>query len=220
MAQSNFTSRKIQMAWLTSFPRSGNTMLRTILFHCFGMRSASFYANDLANNKSLEEYVGHIEHNADGKIYFPANSMPLIKTHEKPADDRPAIYVIRDGRKACVSMYHFYKQEISLEALIAGNTRFGTWAAHLEAWRPWNRPDTLLLKYEDMVSDLPGSLQAISLFLDREIIADHIPEREHIAGVGGMHVRKKNAERQFPEKYLELFNQVNGKMMEKMGYYP
>jgi len=37
--------------WLASYPRSGNTYLRTMLWHCFGLRSASIYPNDLGGNK-------------------------------------------------------------------------------------------------------------------------------------------------------------------------
>jgi len=32
--------------WLASYPRSGNTYLRAILWTCFGLRSASVYADD------------------------------------------------------------------------------------------------------------------------------------------------------------------------------
>jgi hypothetical protein len=215
-------NNKQRVIWLASFPRSGNTFLRTILNQCFGQKSASLYPNDLDGNTSLENYVGHIEPHTDGMIYYPAGNLPFMKTHAKHDDSNPAIYVVRDGREACVSMYHFYHREISLDAIIAGKSifGFGTWSAHLEAWQPWGRPNTLLLKYEDMVSNLEETLQAVSLFLGKEIVAHQIPDRESIAGVDGRHVRKKIADRHFPEQYLELFNQVNGRMMEKMGYYP
>jgi len=208
-----------KIIWLASFPRSGNTMLRTILFHCFGLRSASVYANDLEGKKDLEEYVGHIEHGPDGKIHFPAGSLRLVKTHETPSDAAPAIYVVRDGRKACISMWHFYKKEASLESIIAGKNRFGSWSSHLEAWHPWDRPDTLLLRYEDMVDALPLVLQKISSFLGREIVAGSIPERQEIAAIDGRHGHDKKAALDLPEEYTGLFNLVNGAMMRRMGYY-
>jgi len=31
------------MIWLASYPRSGNTLLRVILKHCFGLSSQSVY---------------------------------------------------------------------------------------------------------------------------------------------------------------------------------
>ena len=54
----------MRIVWVASYPRSGNTMLRTVLWHCLGLRTASVYPNDLGGNKDLEDYVGHIERNA------------------------------------------------------------------------------------------------------------------------------------------------------------
>ena len=208
-----------KLIWLASFPRSGNTMLRTILFHCFGLRSASLYPDDLDGNKNLEKHVGHIEHGLDGKINFPTGSKPLVKTHEHPNDEKPAIYVVRDGRNVCMSMWHFYKKEMSLESIITGRNKFGSWSAHLEAWHPWDRPGTLLLRYEDMVNNLPGVLEQLHRFLEHEVVAGTIPERQDIAAIDGRHVREKNAVRDLPDEYLGLFNLVNGEMMRRLGYY-
>ena len=64
----------MKMVWLASYPRSGNTFLRTILWQCFGLRSASYYRDDLGGNKELEEYVGHIERVPNNEISFPENN--------------------------------------------------------------------------------------------------------------------------------------------------
>jgi len=204
--------------WLASYPRSGNTMLRTILYQCFGLQSGSIYPNDLGGNKVLEKYVGHIEHSVD-RIHFPANSLSLIKTHEPPHDAEPTIYVVRHGRKATVSLWYYYNKRIGLGEIITGKTIIGTWAAHLQVWHPWDRPHTLLLKYEDMVNDLPVVLQKLSRFLSREILAHSIPERDKIADFDGIWVRKKKASRELPDEYRQLFDHVNEKMMRNMGYY-
>ncbi len=189
-----------------------------LLFHCFGLRSASVYENDLHGKKDLEEYVGHMEYSSDGKIKFPPGVVPLIKTHEYPTDEKRAIYVVRDGRNVCMSMYHFYKKEVSLEKIICGKQVFGTWSAHLKAWHPWDRTNTLLLKYEDLVKDQEAVLQELSSFLQRDILAHKIPSREKIAGIDGRWVRGKEASRELPKEYLGLFDLVNGEMMRRMGY--
>lgn len=209
----------VQTIWLASYPRSGNTLLRTVLYQCFGLVSASIYPNDLGGNKELESYVGHIEHGDKGKISFPDGAIPLVKTHEPSPDDGGAVYVVRDGRAACVSFWEFYRRRLPLEAVIAGQHRFGTWANHLSAWQPWARQNTLLLKYEDVVSDLPIVLERLSGFLNAEIINSKIPKRETVAGVDGRWVRKKSDWREvMTDKHIELFHQTNGWMMEKMGY--
>ena len=205
--------------WLASYPRSGNTFLRTILWQCLGLRSASIYPNDLGGNKNLEAYVGHIEHGHDKRVRFDDNSLPLIKTHEYPVDENPAIYIIRDGRAASVSLWEFYKGKIPLDAIIEGQHRFGTWSNHVQAWDPMNRQNTLLLRYENMKDDLPDTLERISAFLKKEILKKHIPERTTIANIDGCWVKGISDWRNDISKdLLERFTELNGEMLKKMGY--
>jgi hypothetical protein len=208
------------VVWIASYPRSGNTFLRTMLWQCFGLRSGSIYPNDLGGNRKLEEYVGHIEHAQNAEIHFPPGSIPLVKTHEHPINDNPAIYVVRDGRAACVSLGKLYETySITLEALMEGKHRFGTWTNHLLAWAPWERPNTLLLKYEDMRTDLPGTLEEISRFLGRDILKQSIPDRDQIAGIDGLVVRREsNWKTEMPPELLLRFNQLNEEMLKKFGY--
>jgi hypothetical protein len=96
----------------------------------------------LNRNKELEDYVGHIEPDSAGQLVF-TSGIPLIKTHESPPDDNPALYVVRDGRAAAVSLWEYYNRSIPLEQIIAGRHRAGTWSDHLLAWQPWKRSQTL-----------------------------------------------------------------------------
>ena len=98
----------MEITWLASFPRSVNTFLRTILFNCFGIKTASIYPKDLGGRKILEDFVGHIEHNHDKTITFQKDAIPIIKTHKLNKDNNRAIYVVRDGRAASISLWHFY----------------------------------------------------------------------------------------------------------------
>lgn len=207
------------IVWLASYPRSGNTFLRTILWHCFGLRSASIYPNDLGGNRELEAYVGHIEHNPDIQKQLQKTGAPLIKTHEPPKDNNPAIYVIRDGRAACVSLWKFYNENIPIEAVIEGQHRFGTWSNHVMAWDPWKRPNTLLLKYEQLRNDLPNTLKSISEFLEEEILNTSVPDRNTIAGIDGRWVRKKTSWKSVLfGANLKRFIQINENILKKSGY--
>jgi hypothetical protein len=218
--ENKFIMKTPKIIWLASYPRSGNTFLRTVLWQCFGLRSASIYPYDLGNKKELENYVGHIEHGPNKQIQFPKDNLPLIKTHEHPRDDFPAIYILRDGRKASISLWHFYQKKYSLNIIIEGQHRFGTWANHLQAWKPWERPNTLLLKYEELNTDLPQVLEKISNFLKYKILTNKIPERETIASADGKWVKSvTDYQSEIPENLLERFNQINGEMMQKMGYF-
>jgi len=208
-----------RLVWLASYPRSGNTFLRTILRHCFGLRSASVYPEDLGGNRALEEYVGHIEHGPEMYDRLQENGISLVKTHEYPQDANSAIYVLRDGRAACVSLWKFYQKSIPLETVIEGWHRFGTWADHVKAWSPKDRPGTLLLNYEELRHDLPGSLDKISRFLSRPVIGDRLPDRDTIAASDGRWVRKESSwQTELEGRNLARFNEINGEVLEAYGY--
>lgn len=206
---------KSKFVWLASWPRSGNTYLRTILWHCFGLHSGSIYPDEFSGNKKLEEYVGHIE---DKKSLFFEGNIPLIKTHEAPADVSPAIYIVRDGAAATLSLCQYYP-ETPLGIVIEGRHRFGTWSNHLQLWKPWERPNTLLLRYEDLVEDLPGSLNKISIFLGIGILNEIVPSRDTIADIDGRIVKKASVPKPvLPEPLSKRFLELNGEMLRKMGY--
>lgn len=207
------------IVWLASYPRSGNTFLRTVLWHCFGLRSASVYPKDLGGNRALEEYVGHIEHGPHARKQLLESGISLIKTHEYPKDGNPAIYVIRDGRAACVSLWRFGQKVIPLEALIEGRHRFGAWADHVRAWQPRDRANTLLLTYEGLRDDLPGSLAKISRFLARPIVGERLPDRNAIAAMDGRWVRQESRwQTELEGKNLARFNEVSKDVLEAYGY--
>ena len=200
--------------------------MRTVLRHCFGLQSGSIYVGDFEGNEALAQYVGHLERLPDGTIPFAPGDLPLIKTHERPdpGDLSPAIYVVRDGRAASMSFWSYDGRGVSLDRIVTGrvrqgSTRIGTWSNHILSWQPWSRPNTILVKYEDLVAHLPGVVDRLSRFLGRQPIADRIPPREDIAAVDGRWVRSENRwEDSFPPDLLELFKQHNGVMMQRMGY--
>lgn len=206
--------------WLASYPRSGNTLLRTILWNCFGLPSMSIYTDDLDGNKALAEYIGHVE---NGKVpesgeVIPSIDLPLVKTHAHPVNNNPAIYVIRDGRDACLSLSRFWGG-LTKEEVIEGEHNFGSWSDHVNSWNPWDRPNTLLLKYEDMVANLPATLKKIELFLDVEIVSSEIPDRKSIANVGGIHVNSKPKNKSIlSEQNIKRFNELHGDTLKKAGY--
>ncbi|MFC1772584.1 sulfotransferase domain-containing protein [Pseudomonadota bacterium] len=211
--------KNTKLVWLASYPRSGNTLLRTILWQCFSLRSTSIYSNDLGGNRRLEEYVGHIEKGADRQFQFTENELLLVKTHEHAKDNNPAIYIIRDGRAACVSLWEFHNKSHPLEVVIDGRHMYGTWANHVKSWNPWERPNTLLLEYEDLLNNLPETLDRISKFLKRSIISGSVPDRNTIASIDGQWVRTKNNWRsELSGDLLKRFNQINKDILEKAGY--
>jgi hypothetical protein len=205
--------------WLTSYPRSGNTLVRTILYQCLNLKTGSVYSNDLGGNISLENYVGHIEQAKDRSITFPEKNLPIIKTHGYHSGDNFSIYVIRDGRAAAVSLWEFTNPKVPMIDIIEGNHKFGRWCDHINSWSPLSRPNTLLLKYEDILEDLSGTLLILSNFLDCEITNNNLPSREIIADNDGKWVRNKTDWRKILYgSDLERFLEINNSYLEQFGY--
>jgi len=207
------------LIWLASYPRSGNTFLRTVLRQCFGLRSASIYRDDLMRLPVIEGLAGHIEHGPDGRLDFADQPLQLIKTHAPPFDGRPAIYVLRDGRDAAISLYHFMHERRALEDIVTGSTQFGSWADHVTAWSPTARPNTLLLRYEELVCDLGCCVDKIADYLKRTPNSRTMPPRDELAKLDGHWIRPESAERATLDgPALDRFWEVNGAAMRAYGY--
>lgn len=116
----------------------------------------------------------------------------MVKTHERPKGPEKAIYVVRDGRAASVSLWEFYDRKKSLSNVISGQHRFGTWSDHIRRWRPWERPNSHFVRNEEILSDMPKLLRDLSEFIKVEPISDKIPDRYTIASVDGKWGRKKS----------------------------
>lgn len=146
------------MIWLASFPRSGNTFVRNILYEVFGVESSTF---DLENGVLLEpDYLAY----------------PVVKTHRLPSQlipDDPtvkAVYLVRDGRDALVSMAHHRSDIIAPGSLFQENllaaihaekgSFFGGWSRNVLQWI--QRAD-LIIRYEDLVKDPAGCAERIRL---------------------------------------------------------
>ena len=89
----------------------------------------------------------------------------LIKTHRPPRDDQPAIYIMRDGRKTCLSYSFFHRAFTpqlppSLLDIVIGHDFYGGWSEHFQSWTA--RKSTYLVCYEDLVNVSPDLLQDLA----------------------------------------------------------
>ena len=206
--------------FLASYPRSGNTYLRTILNNCFELKSASVYPQDLGGNKNLEAYVGHIEHTNDGKIPLEPfeNKALLIKTHELSSIDNKSIYVLRDARPVALSLYNFFERRLPLEDVIRGEHRWGKWTDHVNFWTHDLPDNRLVLRYEDLKDELGKSLKQISEFLNVEICTTKIPPRDVISDGKWVNKEKQNWMELMEKRHVELCTDINQNLLQKYGY--
>jgi hypothetical protein len=201
--------------WLASYPRSGNTFARLILRHVFGLRCLSLY--DEPPNKALPP---------DRLDRVRASSRCiLVKTHEGPLDESPAICVIRDGRVAIDSYYHYLRQEVDkplpVENIIAGPIPSLNWSAHYHAWDLAKRPNTLLLKYEELKSDITRQVARLATFLQIEPQREYVHNFEYLHQLKPTYYRKAADVTETPEFSgfaTDLFWFLHGGSMVALGY--
>ncbi len=149
------------MIVLASFPRSGNTFLRNILFEAFGLESSTY-------------------HHDPGRPLDPNYHLyPIVKTHllphQLPAEirNRPVVYIVRDGRDAVVSLAHHRSDIVEpgsdfennlIEAILAQEgSYFGGWSENVKAW---SIQADLILRFEDLIHDPMHEVLKLESLLD------------------------------------------------------
>lgn len=226
------------MIWLASFPRSGNTFFRNIMYQVYGLESSSYH----------QETVVTVDENFE--------SYPIVKTHLLP-DQLPnrlqsakSVYLVRDGRDALVSMAHHRKDIIApgsnyywnlTEAILAREgSFFGGWGGNVEAWM-----DTadIVIKYEDLIKDPLKEVRKLSQIMELpDAKVDNLPTFSQLKkgkahyGSGAKRINKAIKGKEFSDKFFRrgvsgsykdemphihraLFWMKNRKQMQELKYY-
>ena len=220
------------IVWLASYPRSGNTLVRLILHRAFGRATVSAHADDAADIGADPATAAAVGHRPLGEPWSAAYArlsadagLHLVKTHDAPPDAARAVYVVRDGRVACRS-FHQYLHDFggdpaaTVADVILGTTAFGSWGEHLDRWDPLGRPDTLVLRYEDLLTDPRTGIERLAAFTGMTPAADW---HNDFGRLHAMNPRFFRAGATDPTKVLSasdaaLFWAEHGDWMGRLGY--
>lgn len=168
------------LIWIASYPRSGNHLLRMILRQCFDLGSYTIYqdrpntregeilreaaAGSESAKKAIDLWGGLMFRDAGPDAFVrrarTSEDLFMVKSHEPELPDRDrVIYVVRDARAVFYSFQRYLKQvgetEVPLAALVAGLHWPGNWADHVDFFLARDSRTTLVLRYEDLVSETP-----------------------------------------------------------------
>lgn len=162
--------------YLASFPKSGNTWVRFLL--------ANLLAGQELGLQGFGRYVpdshikGDLVYMADPTTPFNQMRPRFVKTHlhYRPVFRR-AIYIVRDGRDAMTSYYHWRNRRsdkpVSLREIIVGDIYWGRWSDHVLGWLN-SGAELLVVKYEDLYADTPSQVRRILDFCHIQATDDQI----------------------------------------------
>jgi len=152
-----------------SYPRSGNTWLRFMLFEVLVGQSSLF--NNV--NQLMPDVGKH-----DKALPVLPDKGRLIKTHEPYRKEyRKAIYLVRDARDVVLSEFAYQKAlglakddfEDYLPRFLQGEVNpFGSWTAHVDSWmnaRDDGHAEIFLVRFDEMRRDPEASLAKMMEFL-------------------------------------------------------
>ena len=219
--------------WLSSYPRSGNTLLRTILKRCLDLDSyadeAILVDSPIRSDNSL---IGHKELPSPWPEFYSrataSAELFLVKTHLPPRDSRPFIYVVRDGRSAIKSYQKYFENYVqghraSLYQLIAGDDAYGDWSSHYHAWMSEDRARGMMVRCEEL-SELSGErLAQMAAFLGHDgPVAPWSNPFSALANLEpGFFREGRKSFTQDPEWPVladHLFNWLHGPLLRQLGY--
>jgi hypothetical protein len=153
--------------FLASYPRSGSTWLRFLLYESLAGESSGF--------GNVNESIPDVKEHKIGKPLMP-NSGRLIKTHEVYHPEyRKAVYLVRDPRDVALSEYAYQtalglvEQPLDdyLHAFLStGVNPFSSWPAHVESWlsAPLSPDQLMVVKFEDLRKDSVAAVSEIIRF--------------------------------------------------------
>lgn len=202
--------------------------------NAFGHETYSKYNDlfDIGADPKTSELVGHRMLEEPWTEAYPkmkaSDAVSLVKTHDRPEDDGKAIYVTRDGRSACVSFHRYLESFLPEDAprlpmadVIAGFVRYGSWSSHLDGWQPLDRPNTLCLKFEDLLASPGEQIAKIAEFTGLQPVHEWHNDFHAAQQVNPRFFRQGSADRAQADiqgEDLDLFWLIHGDWMRRLGY--
>lgn len=149
------------MIWLASFPRSGNTFFRNVLYEVYGIESSTYHQDD---QRDLEE-------NYDDFTVVKTHMLPnQLPSHIKNAK---SVYLIRDGRDALVSMAHHRKDIVDIGSDFYNNlllaimslegSYFGGWSENV---KEWTEKADIVIRFKDLIKDPIKEIEKLRAIID------------------------------------------------------
>jgi len=238
--------------YLISYPKSGNTWMRYLMAYATWPELVDIDLVEMAS------YIPSFQLEHDTAMMIepasPCNQLKhrIIKEHNAydkltQQNVKRAIYLVRDGRDAIVSYWHFCNQRdqtvIPLSNFIEISAKpehsFGSWKDHVMGWTNAQLDAKLIIRYEDLLKN-PGlwlrkSLEFAEIETSDSVIRqavnrasfDSMKKLEQTKGFNLDQLKSVDFIRQgkegswkdtFGVNDLELFRRFHGGCISELGY--
>lgn len=238
--------------YLISYPKSGNTWMRYLMAYAIWPRLKDIDLVEMA------AYIPspQLEHDAAMMLAAesPCNSLEhrIIKEHSVHNETarknvKRAIYLVRDGRDAIVSYWHFCNQRdqttIPLSKFIEISSKpgysYGAWKDHVAGWLDADLEAKLVIRYEDLLQEPELWLQSAMEFSNIEVsdsVISQAVDRASFASMKRLEQTKgfnldqlktvefvrQGKQGSWQENFgpcdLEKFNRFHGGCINELGY--
>lgn len=216
-------------AWCAGYPRSGTSLVRLILAHCFGHYTASVYNESLTSGgfSGAVRLLPHVNDLDAVEAIGAEQGLLFWKTHACLTDTSPlpAIIIVRDGRRVLSSLEQFYATfnsiNLGMRDMIAGNHPWGSWSAWVRSWEQNAGPHALWLRHADVVADVPGTVDRIAARFGLKPVAHSIPAFEELHAADPSIWRAGDTETNggMTLEDEQLFWALHGDAMARHGYF-
>lgn len=177
--------------FIVGYPKSGNTWFQNLV------SGVAYGVNPLyAPDTLIQEMVPDVH----AKRFYKQFWTPMFfKSHNYPQPDyRRVVYLIRDGRDALVSYYHYKTAKLGREPdfremAATGEGLVGKWHEHVESWlaNPYEA-DMIMIRYEDLKRDTVTELERFCTFAGIERERSWIQQVAESATFDKMHKKEKS----------------------------
>jgi hypothetical protein len=220
------------LIWLASYPRSGNTFFRVLLRQVYGIATYDLHEPD-ADRPEYEPIIGNARLDRTIAEMHRDDRLHIVKTHDLPNEDYPAIYLVRDGRDAVASYAHFaLDPKLAddrgayldlLRNLIETTGSYGGWSGNVRSWMARRTP-TVVVRFDDLIArpmeELRRAMTAIGITAP-ETGVTQLPSFAELQKIGPQFFRKGRSgawHEDMPDDLHLSFWRRHGDTMRALGY--
>lgn len=214
----------MEIIWLASYPKSGNTFLRALLY--------SYFFEPLSANSALvNERIPDIHKLAkdDKGLNEALNQTCFVKTHFMMSEKHPYqlstkgfIYVLRNPRDVLHSAARYLGANGTKETMASFASDFingrgwsgwqgagyGDWVEHVGSWLATSsKVPHLFLRYEDLRQDARGQMLRVLSFLNSSVDDEKLDRTIRCCTIESMRALEATEKAKMsPTLFDELFN--------------